>query len=41
MHIRKQTAPHLTELNTAFIEEFVAIWNTLGLDAARCFAIGA
>jgi hypothetical protein len=41
MYLRKQTAPHLTDLNTDFIEAFVAIWNASGLDAARCFAIGA
>ena len=41
MNLRKQTGIELDDLNVAFLIATVDAWNTYGVDAARCFALGA
>jgi len=41
MTIRQQTHLELEDLGPAFREAVLAVWAEYGLDAARCFALGA
>lgn len=41
MTLRQQTHIELEDLSLAFREAVLAVWAEFGLDAARCFALGA
>jgi hypothetical protein len=39
--LRQQHDVELWDLSPAFQEEVFRVWSEFGIDAARCFAIGA
>lgn len=40
-YLRHQTPVELDDLSPDFLDAVLAVWAESGLDAARCFAIGA
>jgi hypothetical protein len=41
MYLRLQTVIYLDDLSTDFLEATMSVWNDQGIDAARCFSLGA
>jgi hypothetical protein len=41
MHIRYQSGIELDDFSIDFLEAILDLWNTVGIDAARCYALGA
>ncbi len=39
--LRQQTGIDLDDLNIGFHLEVISVWYEFGIDAARCYAIGA
>lgn len=39
--LRQQTHVELDDLNLAFVDAALEVWNTRGIDAFRCYALGA
>lgn len=41
MYIRHQSGVELDNLNLGFLNGMLCFWDAYGIDAARCFALGA